>query len=261
MVLVLISYFIFTFVSVRETAIFLDLKDSDNLKYPMPLYKTITMDPGVRVHIWKITETEEDLAKGISLTPHCRERYEGMKSELHRRGFLSIRHLMAVEGYKDHDLYYDELGKPHLRDNSFISITHSYHFTGIIVSDNIPVGIDIEKQREKILKIAHKFTPVSEYHEIQDPVLLKRKLTVVWCGKESLYKINSTVGLSFLKNIDIRDFGLDQLYTTGLIHLNGDSFFFDIHFLEFESFTCAFALQLRSDTSEEYLILNIIKDL
>lgn len=252
----LISYFIFTFVSVRETAIFLDLKDSDNLKHPMPLYKTITMDPDVRVHIWKITETEEALAKGISLTSHCQERYEGMKSELHRRGFLSIRHLMALEGYTDHDLYYDTLGKPHLRDGSYISITHSYNFTGIIVSNHIPAGIDIEKQREKILKIAHKFTPVSEYNPIKDPIQLRRKLTVVWCGKESLYKINSTVGLSFLKNIDIRDFGLDQLRTTGLIHLNGNTSFFDIHFLEFEGSTCAFALQLRSDASEEYLIPN-----
>lgn len=222
----------------------------------MPLYKTITMEPDIRVHIWKIEEPEEKLADGIVLSPHCQQRYEGMKSELHRRGFLSIRHLLALEGYSDHDLFYDEQGKPHLRDGSFISITHSYQFTGIVVSEYIPVGIDIEKQREKILKIAHKFTPISEYGSMKDPIALMRKLTIVWGAKESLYKINSTLGLSFLQHIDIQDFEILNAKTTGFIHHNGERTHFEIHFLEFEGFTCAFALQFRDGNSGEYLMYN-----
>ncbi len=217
----------------------------------MPLYKTITAEPDIRIRIWKIEETEAALAEGISLTPHCQQRYEGMSSELHRRGFLSIRHLMALEGYTDQDLYYDQLGKPHLRDQSFISITHSYHFTGIVVSRNTPVGIDIEKQREKILKIAHKFTPISEYGSLNDPEALMRKLTVVWGAKESLYKINSTQGLSFLQHIDITDFELETGKTEGIIHHEGEIHHFQIHFWEFEGFTCAYAKQIfpRTDKS------------
>ena len=210
----------------------------------MPLYKTITAEPDIRIRIWKIEETEAALAEGIALTSHCRERYEGMSSELHRRGFLSIRHLMALEGYTDQDLYYDELGKPHLRDHSFISITHSYHFTGIVVSRSTQVGIDIEKQREKILRIAHKFTPISEYGSMKEPHALMRKLTVVWGAKESLYKINSSQGLSFLQHIDIADFDLGTGNTTGTIHHNGNLTHFEIHFTEFEGFTCAYARQL-----------------
>ena len=91
----------------------------------MPLYKTITVDSHVKVLIWKVEETEAELSKGVVLTPHCQNRVSGMKSELHRRGFLSIRHLLAVEGYVDHDLFYDDAGKPHLKDGRFISITHS----------------------------------------------------------------------------------------------------------------------------------------
>jgi phosphopantetheinyl transferase len=216
----------------------------------MPLYKTITAEPDIRIRIWKIEETEAALAEGIALTSHCRERYEGMSSELHRRGFLSIRHLMALEGYTDQDLYYDDLGKPHLRDGSFISITHSYHFTGIVVSKNTPVGIDIEKQRDKILKIAYKFTPISEYGSMKDPEALMRKLTVVWGAKESLYKINSTQGLSFLQHIDITDFELESGKTAGTIDHNGDLSHFEICFTEFEGFTCAFARQVNLKISE-----------
>ncbi len=209
----------------------------------MPLYKTITVSAATRAHIWEITESEKDLASGIFLTPPCQHRIDGMKSELHRRGFLSIRHLLAIEGYQDNDLFYDSLGKPHLRDGTYISITHSFTFTGIIVSTELPVGIDIEKQREKILKIAHKFTPIEEYGSLSDPKNLIRKLTVVWGAKESLYKISSILGLSFLKNINIEDFTMEAGETTGVITLNGNISSFKIYFLELEGFTCAYALQ------------------
>ena len=53
-------------------------------------------------------------------------------------------------------MFYDENGKPHLKDGKHISITHSFTFSGVIVSD-AEVGIDIEKQRDKIAIIAHKF--------------------------------------------------------------------------------------------------------
>ena len=100
----------------------------------MPLYNTLTVGSSATVYIWKIEESEAKLSEGIELTQHCQDRMDRMKSEMHRRGFLSIRHLMAEAGYVDADLYYDELGKPHLKDSKHISITHSNHFTGIIIS-------------------------------------------------------------------------------------------------------------------------------
>jgi len=152
----------------------------------MPLYHTLKVSSSIKVYIWKIEESEIDLARGIELTPHCQTRMAGMKSEMHRRGFLSIRHLMAEAGYVDADLYYDEMGKPHLKDGKHISITHSNQFTGIIVSAANEVGIDIELQRDKILRIAHKFTPIEEYRTIANSEALIRKLTIVWGCKESL---------------------------------------------------------------------------
>ena len=66
----------------------------------------------------------------LTLKPESLERVLGMKSELHQRGFLSVRHLLAEFGYKDVDLFYDENGKPHLKDGKHISITHSFTFFG-----------------------------------------------------------------------------------------------------------------------------------
>ncbi len=208
----------------------------------MPLYKTITVNKITKVLIWRIDESFNDLREGLSLTEHSQERVDGMKSDLHRRGFLSVRHLLATEGYEDANLSYDSLGKPHLNDGKYISITHSFHFAGIIISDNERVGIDIEKQRDKIVKIAHKFTPIEEYKTLANHEALVRKLTIVWGAKESLYKIYEQEGLSFLQHIDVQDFSFEQASTYGTIVFKNSISKYDIHFLEFDGFTCVYAI-------------------
>ncbi|WP_136466708.1 4'-phosphopantetheinyl transferase family protein [Flagellimonas onchidii] len=210
----------------------------------MPIYKTITISPTTSVYIWKVTEQENELSKGIELTPHCQGRMEGMKSEMHRRAFLSIRHLMDQAGYKDHDLYYDDFGKPHLKDGKYISITHSRNFTGIIISESDEVGIDIEMQRDKILRIANKFTPLREYRTLANTEAIIRKLTIVWGAKESLYKIYAQQGLSFLKHIDVMDFAFDDRRTVAQILYKGKKSHYEVEFLEFEGFTCVYALRM-----------------
>jgi len=207
----------------------------------MPLYKTITVNQNTKVFIWKIEETFDALCKDISLTEKCTNRVANMKSEMHKCGFMSIRHLLAEAGYTDHNLYYDENGKPHLDDDRYISITHSFNFSAIIISDK-KVGIDIEKQRDKIIRIGHKFTPIEEYRTIANDDALIRKLTIVWCAKESLYKSFAEKGVSFLQNIDVTDFDLDSKKTTAKVVYGDKEEFYDIDFLEFEGFTCAYAL-------------------
>ena len=207
----------------------------------MALYKTLTTQQTTKVLIWNIEESIADLRQGISLSENSSTRLQSMKSELHQKGFLSIRHLLKEVGYSDFDLIYDEFGKPHLKDGKFISITHSYTFSGIIISETCPVGIDIEKQREKILKIAPKFTPFEEYKTIANVDALVRKLTIVWGAKESLYKIYGKKKLLFLHHIFIEDFPFEGKKTTGEIRFDGKISQHAISFFEFEDFTCVYA--------------------
>ena len=180
----------------------------------MPLYKTITVNEETSLAIWKVEETEEQLWENIELTPHCQKRFDRMKSVLHRKAFLS---------------------------GNFISITHSHNFTGIIVSTSEEVGIDIEMQRNKILRIAHKFTPFEEYKTLANTDAIVRKLTIVWGAKESLYKIYGNRGLSFLHHINVHDFMFDAKKTTAQIIFKGVLSNYKIRFLEFEEFTCVYA--------------------
>ena len=208
----------------------------------MPLYKTIRVNDFTKVFVWKIEESLEDLTVGIELTEHSKKRVETMKSVLHQQGFMSIRQLLKQAGYVDADVYYDAFGKPHLKNKNYLSITHSFTFTAIIVSEKKPVGIDVEKQRDKIVKIAHKFTPIEEYNTIANHDALVSKLTIVWGAKESLYKIYGKKKLRFLHHIYIEDFSFIDTKTTGVIKYEGHVTTHNIHFLEFEGFTCVYAL-------------------
>lgn len=207
----------------------------------MSIYKRITVDEATTALIWKIEESLEFLENGIELTNYCQERYDGMKSLVHKKGFMSIRHLLKVFGYSDFDLSYDDKGKPHLKDGNHISITHSFEFTAVIVS-NKKVGIDIEKQREKIKLIAPKFTPIEEYKALGDGEDLIRKLTIVWGAKESLYKLYGKKGLLFLHDIFVEDFDISQQKTTARVTHHKEVTFYILNFLEFENFTCVYAL-------------------
>ena len=208
----------------------------------MPLYKTIRVNDFTKVLIWKIEESLEDLTKGIELTEQSKKRVDAMKSILHQQGFMSIRQLLKQVGYVDADVFYDEFGKPHLKDKNYLSISHSFTFTAIIISEKKPVGVDVEKQRDKIVKIAHKFTPIEEYNTIANHEALVSKLTIVWGAKESLYKIYGKKKLQFLHHIYIEDFSFIDTKTTGVIKYEGHVSTHNIHFLEFEGFTCVYAL-------------------
>ena len=207
----------------------------------MPLYKTIVPNSQTTVKIWKINESYDDLIKDITLKPASLERVLGMKSELHQRGFLSVRHLLAEFGYEDADLFYDENGKPHLKDGKNISITHSFNFSAVIVSDLI-IGIDIEKQRNKISIIAHKFIDYEFDYLNESESYYINKLTIIWCVKESLYKLFCTPGLSFKQHCLVIPFAMEDDDTIAWIDYEEKKYRYNINFLEFEGFTCAYAI-------------------
>ncbi len=206
----------------------------------MPIYKTITFNAATTIYVWYITESEAWLRSGLTLKDASIKRLFTMSSELHRRGFLSIRHLLRTAGYTDQNLFYDDFGKPFLDDGKYISITHSYEFTAIIISDN-PVGIDIEKQREKIVRIAPKFIGFEEIY-MQDLDAPVKELTVVWGAKESMYKLYGKKGLGFKEHCMVAPFFMSQGAAVARIVYEGDNLKFDVFFEEMEDFMLVYIL-------------------
>ena len=210
----------------------------------MPLYKTISLNSSTKILVWKITESYEQLLAEVQLNEKSLLRLNGMKSKLHQRAFLSVRKLLQQANYSDFNLFYDEFGKPFLNDDKHISITHSHEFSAIIISD-LTVGIDIERQREKIIRIADKFANPSELFrlknsESQDYI---KKLTVTWGAKEAIYKIRNEKGISFKDHIAVHPFEIEDQKVTAVLEMENITQKFSIHFEEFEGFTLVYAFE------------------
>jgi 4'-phosphopantetheinyl transferase len=205
----------------------------------MPLYKTVQANNHTHIFVWKIEEPLDVLKTDIHLNTRSIKRISNMKSELHQRGFLSVRYLLKEAGYSDDDLFYTDDGKPHLKNGKHISISHSFNFSTIIIS-NSEVGIDIEKNRTKIVRIAGKFIDSENTFLTKDNLI--EQLTVIWGAKESLYKIHPDGGLLFKEHLPIEAFNLKDSKTKGWI--KKDNFYenYDIYFEQFEGFTLVYAM-------------------
>jgi 4'-phosphopantetheinyl transferase len=208
----------------------------------MPLYKSITVDADTQLLVWKNTESFEELSQAVNLKDICVLKMEKMKSESHRKAFLGVRMLMQHVGYSDFDLYYSADGKPHLKDGKNISITHSYAFSAIIVSDK-SIGIDMEMQREKVITIAEKF--LEPEFAFLDPTKLNeymQKLIVLWGVKEAVYKMVSRKGLSFKQHIEVFNFELSDKKGTAAVIFEEVNIQCPFFYEEIEDFTLVYCL-------------------
>lgn len=208
----------------------------------MPLYKTIKPNTETIVYVWKIDESYDELHQNIVLNKSSKVRLSGMKSELHQRGFLSVRHLLKKAGYTDFDLFYNTYGKPLLKNGKHISITHSYQFSAIIIS-NVDVGIDVEKNRDKIIRIHDRFVN-TEVDTLSNEDLVKQ-LTIIWGAKESMYKTYPYGGLSFHNHIAIDPFLFVDKKSIGRVDFDNWKKEYEINFMFFEEgFTLVYAIPL-----------------
>ncbi len=206
----------------------------------MPLYKIIILSNNTKLYLWKITEDFNTLYKEVKLNATSLSRLENMKSESHQKGFMAVRMLLQHIKHSDFDLYYDDKGKPHLKGEKHISISHSNGFSAILISDE-RIGLDIEQLKEKTLKIASRFMDIShlENLSIEDKV---KKATVIWGIKESIFKIKNETGISFPNDIFEENFSLENKKTTATLKFNNKEENFQILFDAIEDyiFVCAF---------------------
>jgi len=149
---------------------------------------------------------------------------------------MLLQHL----GYTDYDLTYDEAGKPHLSDGKHISISHSHEFSCICISDEL-MGIDLEKLKEKTLKIAPRFMEVKHLENLSTSEQIE-KATVIWGVKESIFKIKNEKGISFPEHIFEDEFCFSGGKCSAELHFNNTIEKFNIQFYKVEDyiFVCAF---------------------
>lgn len=95
----------------------------------------------------------------------------------------------------------DQNGKPYFETSKkCLSLSHSYDFAAVLISEKKKCGIDIEKISARVEKIKTKFMRQDEA-EFENLGLIG--LYLVWCGKEALYKYYALKKLDFRQHLRV----------------------------------------------------------
>lgn len=166
------------------------------------------LDDKTAFAIWKIEESADDLYSRLQLNGQEKAYVESLNNGKRNLHWLSTRVLLRemLNTGKYIDCRVDEHGKPFLANFPHqISLSHSFDYAAVMISEDKPVGIDIELVKEKIERIENKFLCDDEIAFI-DPAHRIDHLYICWCAKEAVYKLQGKRNVSFKDHIRLQPF-------------------------------------------------------
>ncbi len=201
----------------------------------MPLLLSKPISPYSAYAVWNIQETnqvllgliKEDVPEGLNPT-RLAEWIVGR---------ILIQNLCAQFALKYRGLTPNESGKPFLIGSTAeISISHSFPMAAAMIHLHNPCGIDLERARNKLIKIQDKFINEREI-EYRDNL---QKLCAIWCGKEVLYKIYGRRKLS-MRDETFIEFETDRVMN-GIIQKDQMELHYRIHYEAVRDYFLAYSL-------------------
>lgn len=178
----------------------------------MPVYQTREISETIKLGIWKISETTDQLLQEFESRGSDRSRVFRSPNRLRVKQWLATR-LLLRRFFDDAVITYDKLGKPALNNGWYISVSHSEELVAIILNKDAPCGIDIERYSSKLEVIKHKFLNESDLKS----VTLADHLTLYWGAKEALYKVYGQKQVLFIEHLFIEEFSADRAGFRGRI--------------------------------------------
>lgn len=160
------------------------------------------------VGVWRVEEDEETLKEmvggdyfpGLNRLTHPRRRLE----------WLAVRVLLRKFGYEGQVMYHPTRRPFLVHSRSHISISHSFPFVAVVLSDKCSVGIDIESYVRPFVQVKDKY--LSEREKMWVDVDNNRQLALIWSAKEAMYKLPGMEGLGG-PDMDVRP--IDELSNEG----------------------------------------------
>ncbi|MXV17563.1 4'-phosphopantetheinyl transferase family protein [Hufsiella ginkgonis] len=204
------------------------------------------LDEKTAFAVWKIEETAEELYQQLQLKAHEQAYLETLNNGKRNLHWLStrvlLRKMLSTSQYIDCQA--DEHGKPYLVNFPHqISLSHSYDYAAVMISENKGVGIDIELVKTKITRVAGKFLTRRELSFIE-PGKQVEHLYICWCAKEAIYKLHGKSGISFLKDIRLDPFTSSDAgsFNASLV-LPGSASRYVIHYERFHDYMIGYVTE------------------
>ncbi len=135
------------------------------------------------------------------LTPEEQERFFNFSSDHRKREFVATRYLRHQLFGFEH-IHYDPQGAPYIKNEGFISISHTAGIVGIAFNKDFRIGLDIEIKSKKAKRVCNKFLSQEELilfdHTNSD------LMTTAWSAKETLYKIAGRNKIDFKTELHLQ---------------------------------------------------------
>ena len=184
----------------------------------MPLFYQHTINAITKLAIWHI---EEDEAFFLASVPLEKEITHPHKRLQHLAGRYLLRFLFP--DFPNEEILIASTKKPFLPYEQYhFSISHCGDFAAAIVSKIERVGIDIEIETDKVVKIAHKFLNNNEQLQIDNwqlnilPSTNNYQLpTLFWSTKETIFKWWGNGAVDFKAHIQL---SINNFATKGIIN-------------------------------------------
>lgn len=153
----------------------------------MPIFFQQQINPGTRLGIWKIEESESFFKDSVPLHRDVTHPHKRLQ---HLAGRFLLQFLFPAFPYELIQLA--ETRKPFLPSEQYhFSISHCGDYAAAIVSRETRAGIDVEIPIDKIARIREKFLSPAEISLFgvgpAEPENLAL-LTTLWSAKEAVYK-------------------------------------------------------------------------
>ena len=165
----------------------------------MPLHDRYTIAKGTCLWVWRLTEREDTLRQGIEMYPALVQRLSCFKSEQHRRETLAVQHLLIHAGISPSEVTHDAHGIPRL-PKGHISISHTRDYVAIAIGPR-PLGVDVEREREQVHRVAEKFI-----HPSENFAKTTEERIQLWTAKEAVYKALEWPGLQLNSELVVAPF-------------------------------------------------------
>lgn len=155
--------------------------------------------------LWKLEESVEALEQNIVLTENEYTIFKQKKTEQRKKEWLGVRNLLKAMIPGQPSIQYDVHGSPSLvNSNLHISISHSGDYASLYTDSSKPVGVDIQKIKEDIIKGNNYFlnNKELELNHFQEGITLN----IIWSAKEAIFKYCGLPGLDSKEDITVQLF-------------------------------------------------------
>ena len=162
-----------------------------------------------------------DLQGSQILSTEDKKRFSKFKIEQKKREFLTARIALNKidKGFSQKISYKGQ--RPFLKNEiDHISLSHSNSYAIAAWHPTLPVGIDIESDRDQLKKVSKKFLSPNEINKIESSPNPKLARRIAWGAKESIFKAADQKSLSFSKDIQLK-FIATKIEGKGVANISG----------------------------------------